>query len=110
MHSKIIDSLRQAIENSHINQNHLFGIDIQDDQDRIAASVMMLIVDSLQPKILLTLRSPHLPTHAGQVSFPGGVLDNNENHIDAAIREALEECGIIVCQQDVLGHLPRFLQ
>jgi 8-oxo-dGTP pyrophosphatase MutT (NUDIX family) len=44
--------------------------------------------------LLLTRRSPHLPTHAGQVSFPGGVVEPGEDPVAAALREAAEEVGL----------------
>lgn len=44
---------------------------------------------------LLTLRSEHLPTHKGQVAFPGGKQDDDDKDIVAtALREAQEEVGL----------------
>lgn len=45
--------------------------------------------------LLFTRRSPHLPTHAGQVSFPGGVVEPGEDPVAAALREAAEEVGLL---------------
>ena len=45
--------------------------------------------------IILTLRSNNLPTHAGQISFPGGKVDPADiNPIRTAYREADEEIGL----------------
>lgn len=45
--------------------------------------------------IILTLRSSNLPTHAGQISFPGGKVDPSDiNPIRTAYREADEEIGL----------------
>lgn len=49
----------------------------------------------LGESLLFTLRSPHLPTHAGQVSFPGGVVEPGEDPVAAALREAAEEVGLL---------------
>lgn len=44
---------------------------------------------------LLTLRSEHLPTHKGQVAFPGGKQEDDDRDIVAtALREAHEEVGL----------------
>jgi len=40
------------------------------------AAVLVAIVDRPEPTVLLTQRAQHLPDHAGQVSFPGGKIDN----------------------------------
>ena len=45
--------------------------------------------------ILLTRRADHLRDHPGQVSFPGGRLDDTDRGpIDAALRETAEEIGL----------------
>ena len=45
--------------------------------------------------VLLTLRSSAMPSHAGQVSFPGGrVQAEDAGPVATALRETLEETGI----------------
>jgi len=57
--------------------------------------------------ILLTERANHLEHHPGQISFPGGRLnDANEGYVAAALREASEEVGLARHHVDVLGRLP----
>ena len=48
----------------------------------------------------LTLRPEHLPRHGGQISLPGGELEQGETHWQAALRELQEELG--VCTTDVV--------
>jgi 8-oxo-dGTP pyrophosphatase MutT (NUDIX family) len=60
------------------------------------ASVLVGVVDR-QPgaTVILTLRAANLSTHAGQVAFPGGrVEDGDATLIDTAMREAQEEIGL----------------
>jgi 8-oxo-dGTP pyrophosphatase MutT (NUDIX family) len=44
-----------------------------------------------EARVILTRRSSGLRTHQGQVSFPGGRLDEGEDAVAAALREAFEE-------------------
>lgn len=44
-----------------------------------------------EARLVLTRRSSGLRTHQGQVSFPGGRVDEGEDAVDAALREAFEE-------------------
>ena len=45
--------------------------------------------------LLFTRRTEHVESHRGQVSFPGGVIESeDENPTQAALREAEEEVGI----------------
>lgn len=60
------------------------------------AAVLVPIVDRPGgPTVLLTRRSPHLSSHAGQVAFPGGRIDDTDDGpVGAALRETEEETGI----------------
>ena len=59
------------------------------------AAVLIPVVDHPQPTVLLTQRSAHLSSHAGQISFPGGKIDATDaSPLDAALREAEEEVGL----------------
>jgi len=55
------------------------------------ASVLVGIIDMEAPHVLLTKRSAYLKEHPGQVAFPGGKVDNNEDVTDAAIRGKVDK-------------------
>ncbi|HET9694104.1 MAG TPA: CoA pyrophosphatase, partial [Steroidobacteraceae bacterium] len=56
--------------------------------------------------VLLTLRASHLKNHAGQVSFPGGrIEDSDADPWDAALREAREEIGLEARHVSLAGYL-----
>jgi 8-oxo-dGTP pyrophosphatase MutT (NUDIX family) len=55
--------------------------------------------------VLLTRRSSRLRSHTGQVSFPGGRLDDGETALACALREAREEVGLDPATVDVFGRL-----
>jgi 8-oxo-dGTP pyrophosphatase MutT (NUDIX family) len=59
------------------------------------AAILLPIIERAEPSILLTKRSDTMPTHAGQISFPGGRLDaGDKSLVDTALRELEEEIGI----------------
>jgi 8-oxo-dGTP pyrophosphatase MutT (NUDIX family) len=60
--------------------------------------------------VWLTRRSPLLPNHAGQVSFPGGKIETDDASVEAAaLREAAEEIGLEIAQAEVLGRMDDFI-
>ena len=59
------------------------------------AAVLIAVVDHPEPTVLLTQRTEHLSSHAGQIAFPGGKIDATDaSPMDAALREADEEVGL----------------
>ena len=59
-----------------------------------AAALVFLYPLDDEPHVLLTVRAGRLGKHAGQVSFPGGLIDEGESVEAAALREAFEEVGL----------------
>ncbi|MCB1671274.1 MAG: CoA pyrophosphatase [Gammaproteobacteria bacterium] len=61
-------------------------------------------------QIVLTVRSPELSSHAGQVSLPGGTREvQDTDEIMTALREAEEEIGLAPESVQVLGRLGQIL-
>ena len=77
----------------------------------IPASVLIPLVlraDGLT--MLLTRRTAHLNTHAGQISFPGGRAEHDDlSPDDTALREAQEEVGLERRHVEIIGRLPDYL-
>ncbi len=74
-----------------------------------AAVLCLLDFSSNYLNIILTLRSKKLKDHPGQISFPGGKINNKENKFECALRETNEEIGIISKNIRVLGEMNTYL-
>jgi 8-oxo-dGTP pyrophosphatase MutT (NUDIX family) len=72
---------------------------------RPAAALLLLFPAASPAHVLLTVRSSQLPSHAGQVSMPGGAVEEGESFEQAALREATEETGLDPAAVRVLGRL-----
>jgi len=74
------------------------------------AAVLIPVVDRLPPTVILTQRTADLPSHAGQIAFPGGKIDApDETPVGAALREAQEEIGLAPALVEPLGYLDLYL-
>ena len=72
--------------------------------EHMPAAVLVAVTDRPEPGVLLTLRTDHLRTHAGQVAFPGGRIDPADSGpVAAALREAEEEIGLSPAAVTVVG-------
>ena len=84
----------------------LYQIDVA---PRPAAVLMPLVVRGDQVQVLLTQRTAHLTDHAGQISFPGGrVEEHDANTVATALRETEEEIGLRAERVEVIGTLPEY--
>lgn len=74
------------------------------------AAVLLLVVNHPgNPTVVFTQRTAHLADHAGQISFPGGRCDAEDDHAErTALREAEEEIGIPPERIEILGRLPEY--
>ena len=74
------------------------------------AAVLVPIVERTEPMALLTLRTPDLPSHSGQIAFPGGKIEASDaTPLAAALREADEEIGLDAGAVDPIGYLDVYM-
>lgn len=85
-----------AVPDAHPwNREELEGLLPEHTVLRPAAVLVGLVQRAHGWTVLLTKRTEHLPQHAGQISFPGGRIENSDIDVVAgALRETEEELGI----------------
>lgn len=89
---------------NHADMAHLLG-----HTQRRPAAVLVALRDGVQPRMVLTVRTGNLHTHAGQVAFPGGRTDPGDaDALATALRESEEEIGLDRAWVTPLGYLDCF--
>ncbi len=92
----------------------LLPLEISDGTDQIKragqrrAAVLMPLVMRENWQVILTQRPETMPSHPGQISFPGGKVEGEETARAAALRETEEEIGVKHGSIELLGRLPSF--
>ena len=81
----LVESLRAALAGRHDAAPELIGGDVLEGEEPGAgpitpAAVLVAIVDRPDPTVILTLRPETMRKHPGQVSFPGGRIDEEGPH------------------------------
>jgi 8-oxo-dGTP pyrophosphatase MutT (NUDIX family) len=79
-----------------------------DEFNRLHSSVLVIIHFNIEytPTVIFTKRSSNLRNHAGEISFPGGrVSDQDGSIIETAIRETFEEIGLPIQKEKIIGCL-----
>lgn len=73
---------------------------------RQAAVLLPLYQDEAGPHLVLTKRTELVPTHKGQISFPGGGFEEADGDLlTTALREAQEEIGLRPEDVEIVGTL-----
>ena len=72
------------------------------------AAVLIAVTDRDEPGVTLTQRPHNMRDHPGQVAFPGGKLDEGEDAITAALREAEEELALDRSHVRLVGTTDRY--
>jgi 8-oxo-dGTP pyrophosphatase MutT (NUDIX family) len=72
---------------------------------RASAVLVPLYEEDGRVFVVLTRRAQHLRSHRGEVSFPGGGQDGDEDLITTALRESCEETGMDRSSVEIIGEL-----
>jgi 8-oxo-dGTP pyrophosphatase MutT (NUDIX family) len=106
--SRVFDN-RQMAPRSDYDLNPELKGELAGAQPRPAAVLVPIIARPEGLTVLLTQRPDTMPTHAGQIAFPGGKMDNSDTTpVDTALREAEEEVGLNRRHVEVLGFLDSY--
>ena len=74
-----------------------------------SAAVLIPIVLEPEPTLLFTVRTDTVRSHKGQISFPGGSIDDiDPSRAAASLREAKEEIGLDPSTVRLVGELDTF--
>jgi 8-oxo-dGTP pyrophosphatase MutT (NUDIX family) len=89
--------------------NHAQMKDLLGDVPRMPAAVLIGLRGAADPRMIFTVRTDHLSSHAGQVAFPGGRTDPADGDaLTTALRESEEEIGLDRGLVTPLGYLDCF--
>ncbi len=74
---------------------------------RDAAVLLPIFEEAGETHLILTKRPDTMPTHRGEIAFPGGKLDEgvDDSLVAAALRETHEEIGIDPGEVEIAGEL-----
>ena len=102
-----VDALAGAPAANRRGDHDLNDAGMRPNPPLVPAAVLVPLVERAAGyTVLLTQRSADLSNHAGQISFPGGRIEENDGSPElAALREAEEEIGLTADFVDVIGDL-----
>jgi 8-oxo-dGTP pyrophosphatase MutT (NUDIX family) len=87
----------------------LNGVVPRPESYRPAAVLVPLVVRAPGVTVLLTQRTEDMPSHAGQIAFPGGRRQANDaDSVATALRETEEEVGLERRLVDVVGAFDQY--
>nr|WP_037547178.1 CoA pyrophosphatase [Stappia stellulata] len=111
MHARArIDRVAREEVGDHVLNPDLEPFAFAKRPPRDAAVLIAVIERKAGASVILTQRTDHLPSHAGQISLPGGKIEpHDDGPLAAALREADEEIGLSPGLVRPAGILPTYL-
>ncbi len=83
---------------------------VDGEQNREKAAVLLPVLTQPEPALVLTQRSSTLDSHAGEVAWPGGKQDpEDDSLLTTALREAWEEIALPPQSCNVVAELRPFI-
>jgi 8-oxo-dGTP pyrophosphatase MutT (NUDIX family) len=101
--------LMKLIKHIRSSLSALESRDLTESYTREAAVLMPIFKSKGEYHLLLTLRTDEVETHKGQISFPGGMREGDEDLLRTALRETFEEVGIEESQIEPLGKFHNYV-
>ena len=98
------DDLRHQVS-QNLSSFSRMSITGRDLRDAAVAIIIARQESNDDASVLLTLRPQHMNRHSGQFALPGGRLDENETVLEAALRETVEEIGLRLEEDALLGQI-----
>lgn len=104
-----ISRIQSILENERKKRETIFSTTSKDNLRKAAILIPFVCVDGCW-SLLFTRRADTLKNHRGQVSYPGGGMENGDkNPVDTALRETQEEIGLKRSEIQIIGNLPDFI-
>jgi 8-oxo-dGTP pyrophosphatase MutT (NUDIX family) len=108
----LAERLRAALDAPHDEGPILLPGDSHDFDPEFTgrpAAVLVAVTDRADPGVILTQRNANMRSHAGQVAFPGGRIDpEDDGPVGAALREAEEEIALPRSHVAIVGMADRY--
>ena len=101
--------IKQKVANNAFIQSNIRIKVHPEENPQDSAVLVPIVMHQDQVSLLFTHRSNSLERHSGQVSFPGGIIEENDGTvIETALRETREEIGISSENIQIIGQLIPF--
>lgn len=78
----------------------------QVEEQNTKPAAVMVVIYGREPNIVMIEKPRTMMLHGGEVAFPGGkITDTDEDLLDTALRETLEEISLGLTRRHVIGQL-----